>query len=224
MRFAALLDQEGLDITWQLPSGTRSEAIDEDTARAMYRSGCRNLSYAPESGSPAVLTRIKKKVDLQRMVRSMRSSIRHGLNIKANIILGFPGETHREVFETLGFLARMAMAGVHDLSISPFSPYPGCELFDELRKSGRVGTLDDEYCWTLMSYTDLSTSVSYSEHVSDRALSTYRLTGMALFYVVCYLARPLRLLRTMRNLLTKQHESRLEMSLHDLAMRLGHRP
>ena len=42
-------------ITWQLPSGTRSEALDEPVLRAMYRSGCRNVTYAPESGSERTL-------------------------------------------------------------------------------------------------------------------------------------------------------------------------
>ncbi len=218
--FGTMLLDEGLKITWQLPSGTRSEAIDEEVAKMLYASGCRNLSYVPESGSPAVLKRIKKKVQLDRMELSMRQSIRSGLNIKANIILGFPGETHREVWQTFRFLARMAVLGVQDMSISPFSPYPGSELFDDLTKAGKITKMDDEYYWNLASYTDITKSVSYSQHVSNRWLSFYRITGMLMFYVLCYLARPLRFFRTIRNLITKQHESRLEMSLHDLMVRL----
>ena len=34
------------NITWQLPSGTRSEAIDEDVCPLLYESGCRNMNYA----------------------------------------------------------------------------------------------------------------------------------------------------------------------------------
>ena len=62
LEFCRLLDARGLRITWQLPSGTRSEALDEPVLRAMYRSGCRNVSYAPESGSERTLEAIKKKV------------------------------------------------------------------------------------------------------------------------------------------------------------------
>src|SRR6201999_3016153 len=43
--------RRGVKITWQLPSGTRSEAIDAEVVGWLERSGCRNLSYAPESGS-----------------------------------------------------------------------------------------------------------------------------------------------------------------------------
>ena len=52
------------------------------------------MSYAPESGSPEVLKRIKKVVKLDRLAsigRSARSAA--GLNVKLNIIMGFPDES-----------------------------------------------------------------------------------------------------------------------------------
>src|SRR6476620_3967712 len=49
-----------MKFTWQLPSGTRSEAIDDEVSRLLYASVCWNMSSAPESGSPEVLKRIKK--------------------------------------------------------------------------------------------------------------------------------------------------------------------
>ena len=84
-------------MTWQLPSGTRSEAIDAEVARLLYRSGCRNLSYAPESGSPEVLEQIKKRVKIPRMLESMRDCTREGLSLKVNIIAGLPDEEPRHV-------------------------------------------------------------------------------------------------------------------------------
>jgi len=220
VEFCRKVIDSGLDFTWQLPSGTRSEAIDDEVAELLFASGCRNLSYAPESGSPAVLERIKKKIHLGEMLTSMRASIRHGLNVKANIILGFPGETHKEAWESLWFCVRMAVAGVHDMSISPFSPYPGSELFNDLQRDGRIPELTDDYFISLAVYTDLFSTVSYSEHIGNRSLGFYRLFGMALFYGVSYLVRPWRLVRTIRNVFSEQQESRLEMSLRDLVFRL----
>ncbi|MDG2033960.1 MAG: radical SAM protein, partial [Rhodospirillales bacterium] len=60
--FCRKIEERGMNFTWQLPSGTRTEAIDGEVASLLYRSGCRNMSYSPESGSPAVLKRIKKKI------------------------------------------------------------------------------------------------------------------------------------------------------------------
>ena len=220
VQFCQHIINSGLKFSWQLPSGTRSEAIDDEVAKLLYASGCRNLSYAPESGSPAVLKRIKKKIHLGEMLASMRASIRNGLNAKANIILGFPDETHGEVWESLLFCVRMAVVGVQDMSISPFSPYPGSELFDQLRREGKIEKLSDNYFISLAVYTDLFSTISYSQHISDRALGFYRLFGMTLFYGTNYLVRPWRLFRTIKNVFSAQQESRLEMSLRDLVFRL----
>lgn len=216
VEFCQLVLERGLRFTWQLPSGTRSEALDAEVLGLLHAAGCRNLSYAPESGSPAVLARIKKRVDLDRMTASMRAAVRAGINCKANIILGFPGETHREVLQTLRFCVKVAALGLHDLSVTPFSPYPGTELFDELVAAGRLGPFDDGYFLSLLSYSDLTTTVSWSEHVGDRALGRYRVAGMALFYGVSFLCRPWRAVGVARNVLLREtQESRLEMTLRD---------
>ena len=46
-----------MKITYQIPAGTRSEAIDFDVASKLYQSGCKNITYAPESGSPKKIGR-----------------------------------------------------------------------------------------------------------------------------------------------------------------------
>lgn len=215
VEFCQLVIASRREFTWQLPSGTRSEALDAEVLQLLWRSGCRNVSYAPESGSPAVLQRIKKRVDLVRMKRSIRDAVRIGINCKANIIVGFPDETHREVWATIRFCAEVALVGLHDLSITPFSPYPGTELFDRLRCAGRVGHLDDSYFLSLASYSDLRRTVSMSAHISDRALGVYAFVGMAVFYGVSFLRRPWRALAVARHVISDTQESRLEMAIVD---------
>ena len=221
VEFCELMIARRIPVTWQLPSGTRSEALDPEVSRLLYAAGCRNVSYAPESGSARTLQRIKKKINLDRLERSMRGAVDSGLNVKANILIGFPGETHPDIRATLGFVLRMASLGVHDVSIWTFSPYPGSALFEELQRAGRIGAMDDEYFASLLSYSDLAGAVSFDEHVSSAALRRYRLAGMLLFYCASYLRRPLRVARTARNIVLRRYESRVEMSLANLATRLS---
>ena len=218
----AILDRR-MQFTWQLPSGTRSEAIDEEVTRLLYASGCRNMSYAPESGSPEVLKRIKKVVKLDRLEASVAGAVRSRLNVKLNIIMGFPNESRAELTQTVRFLARMAWSGVHDMSISLFSPYPGSELYHELRKSGRIPELSDEYFLSLCAYKDFSQSISYTDGLSPRVLNVYRILGFVVFYGLQYAVRPWRLVRLLQNLAQHRQESRLDKSLQDLAHRLGNR-
>lgn len=216
--FCGKIEERGMKFTWQLPSGTRSEAIDGEVARLLYRSGCRNMSYSPESGSPSVLERIKKKISTDAVIESIEASYQNGMNIKCNIIFGFPGETFREVMESYRFIVRMALAGAYDLSIWAFSPYPGSELFREISQS-RGMRLDDAYYDSLRSYADTSKTVSYSEHFSDRSLKSLRTIGVMLFYLTAWLRRPLRPFMIVWNLLNGRQESRAEMGISNVLRR-----
>jgi radical SAM superfamily enzyme YgiQ (UPF0313 family) len=223
VQFTHRILERKMVFTWQLPSGTRSEAIDDEVSRLLYESGCRNMSYAPESGSPEVLKRIKKVVKLDRLESSVIGAVRNGLNVKLNIIMGFPNESRQELGQTVRFLARMGFAGVHDMSISLFSPYPGSELYHELRVSGRIPELSDEYFLSLGAYKDFSQSISYTKGLSPRILNMYRILGFLVFYGTQYLARPARMVRLFSNLLKRRQESRLDKSLQDLAHRIRNR-
>jgi len=218
-----LIDRQ-LNITWQLPSGTRSEALDGEVLSYLYRSGCRNLSYAPESGSPRVLKRIKKKVVPQRMIESMRTAVENGLNVKANIIFGFPEESHSDVWKSLLFIARMAICGANDVSVWTYSPYPGTEMYSELKEQGKIGDFEDDYFSSLLSYADLKNVVSWDDKLSARALKVYRVLGLVLFYAMSYTSNPMRLFRTLRNLINNQHESRMEMTLSIFLKRFSRPP
>jgi radical SAM superfamily enzyme YgiQ (UPF0313 family) len=224
LALCAALRRRGLKITWQLPSGTRSEAIDLEVARAMMAAGCRNISYAPESGSPATLERIRKKVRLDRMLASMRAAVSAGLNVKANLIVGFPDETPRDVAHTMAFAAQMAKVGVHDVSVWTFVPYPGSALFDGLLASGKLGPLDDDYYASLLSYSDLARARSYDDAIADEALQRYRWLGLGAFYGTSWALRPWRPVLTAARMVRGRYESRAEMSLASLVRRVRAKP
>lgn len=212
IEFCNLLIQRRLNITWQLPSGTRTEALDGMVTELLFKSGCRNISYAPESGSPQTLTLIKKKVNLDAMIRSMKASISNNINIKANIIIGFPHETMKNIVETYKFIIRMAITGVHDVSVWTFSAYPGSEIFDNLIKKDIINSeFSDNYFTSLLSYSDLSRAVSWNAYFSDKQLNYLRFLGLALFYFVSYVLRPFRLVKNIRNIIRHKPKSRLEM-------------
>ena len=200
-----------LNFTWQLPSGTRSEAIDEDVTPLLYKSGCRNLNYAPESGSERMLTSIKKKIKLSRMTKSFKSSVKAGINIKINIMIGFPDETHKDVLTTLWYLIKMSFVGVHDVSMGVFAPYPGSEIYSDLVKKGKIN--HNEKYWEELSYVDITFSKSYCENISSKSLLYYNWLGYFIFYTSNYIFRPIRIYKTLKNLIINKHESKGEKAL-----------
>src|SRR5262245_15024160 len=161
LAFCAELERRGLAITYQLPTGTRSEALDAEVLAALYRTGCRNICYAPESGSTETLARIKKKIKLERMVGSIRGATRTGIVVKANLMIGFPDETRRELWQTVRFGMKLAWLGVEDIPLFPFIPYPGTALYDSLRAKGTVPEMSNEY-FAQLGYGDLDSAQSLS--------------------------------------------------------------
>ncbi len=212
VEFCHLLESENLKITWQLPSGTRSEAIDEEVAELLYRSGCRSMNYAPETGSVEELKRIKKRCDLGRMLTSIRGSHCAGIQIKVNFVFGMPGQTWNDVRQTFKFFTKLAWVGVDDIACFPFSPYPGSELFLQLSEKGAV-SLDEEYFISLMGYTDIPKSISYADAISSRQLVWLNITGMMFFYGVSMVLRPWRFFNLVFGLLFKRNSSKLTMAM-----------
>ncbi|HVN64005.1 MAG TPA: radical SAM protein [Candidatus Binataceae bacterium] len=219
LSFCRQIEERGMKFTWQLPSGTRSEALDSEVCQALYRSGCCNLTYAPESGSPAVLERIKKRVHLDKLLSSIRAAEIAGIVTSATIIFGFPDQSRWECWQTVAFMARMALAGVYDVHAFIFIPYPGSELFNRLRESGELAKLDEEYFLSLLSMFALATPVSRCLKISNRELGALRFLGLLTFYGVQYTRRPWRLARLFYNIVSKRQESYLDKTLGDLIQR-----
>jgi anaerobic magnesium-protoporphyrin IX monomethyl ester cyclase len=211
--FCGELMRRKLDITWQLPSGTRSEALDEEVMQLLAQSGHRNLVYAPENGSEQVLKAVKKKVNLRAMLKSIRSAVRHGISVKLNMVFGFPTETRRAMLQSYVFLARAAWIGVDDIGVAVFIPYPGSQLFRELRQSGDIPDMNDDYYYSLISMSDARNIRSYSSHLTNRELIACKFFAYAWFYSLNYIFRPQRLVQMAWHLYRGKHRTRMEKGL-----------
>jgi anaerobic magnesium-protoporphyrin IX monomethyl ester cyclase len=209
IEFCQKLLAEGIQLKWSLPSGTRSEALDEETLSYLRWTGCNYLCYAPESGSPQTLTLIKKKVNLDRITESMLAAKRVGLVLRANLIVGFPEERREDIFQTFRYGLKLAARGVDEVSMNVFSPYPGSEIFSKMVAAGKV-VLDDAYFLRLMSnYTDYTKMdlITFNADMSTRELALWRAAFMPTSYLLGYLLYPARILRTIRNVFFDSHEA-----------------
>lgn len=194
LEFAAALRARELHVAWQLPSGTRSEAIDREAAAAMAAAGCTNLCYAPESGSPPELTRMKKRVDPERLLRSVRDASELGIATHASIIVGMPEQDFGDVRRTARYIARLARAGLHSLSVIVFAPYPGSEAYAQLEAAGRI-VIDEAYVYGSLLRSAGGTR-SVHPRWSRRRLLTTQLGLLGWFFAVQYATRPTRLVHT----------------------------
>ena len=209
------------NVTWQLPVGTRSESLDEETLQALYDTGCRFIKYAPESGSERSLNMIKKRVKLNRLNQSVKAANKIGHTTSLNFIIGFPHETLVDCLKTIFFGIYSALRfGVSDINYAVFVPYPGSELFESLRKEEKI-EVNDNYFKTLHMQFDITTSESFCNNVSGKMLRVIRFLGFLLSYATIYISRPKRILTLLKNIFKEKFfaTNLLEQRVYDIYRR-----
>ena len=125
--------------------------LDERVANALKSAGCTILKMGIESGSP----RVRKEV-LQRpmsdndIFETVRLAETAGLHSSGFVMVGLPGETHEERWETVDLLARLEIGRFRS---SMFYPFPGTGAF-KLSVDG--GFIDPEKVERLTDFTESS--------------------------------------------------------------------
>lgn len=215
--FCGELESRGLRITWQLPSGTRSEAIDSEVCAMLAATGCKNLAFAPESGSQQIRDAVQKRVKLEHLLAAVRAALENRLSLSCFFVIGLPQETRATLRETLGLVRRLALMGVHDVGVAKFVPYPGSVLFRELLAAGRVEMSDAFYLSPIDLYGGGGVQTSYAPALSPRQLHRWMIRLYVNFYVLSFLRRPWRTLRTLiRAAMSGREETRYAKWLMDM--------
>lgn len=95
--------QDQLRVSWGGMMFIREQMTDALFAK-LARSGLTNVLFGLESGSPAVLSRMRKRVRLDTAERVLASCHHHAIRTTVSVIFGHPGETEAEFHESLNFL------------------------------------------------------------------------------------------------------------------------
>ena len=123
-----------LDFSFIWQCETRIGQLSREDMEIMYDAGCRGLLIGVESGSPAVLDRIKKNYDIKKMNETFHNAREVGIEIKPMIIFGFPDETQDDIKQTIHACFRM------NAEVAPnfFLAIPRTSLYNQLLSSRRI--------------------------------------------------------------------------------------
>jgi radical SAM superfamily enzyme YgiQ (UPF0313 family) len=179
--FCNELLERNLDITWQLPSGTRSEAIDEEVADLLRRTGMINMAYAPESGSEETRQLVKKKMNVDRLFESIRAAVTADLNVSVFIVVGFPHDREEHLRENFPFLDELAAIGITDIAIAFYMALPGTQIFNSLYDNGKI-TIDRTYFRHILASTSLWSTSTYCEELTPFQLTRWKFRLFRRFY------------------------------------------
>jgi len=112
---------------------TRVNLVTKDMLIHMKKSGCWQVLYGLESGDPQMLKRLGKGTTVQQNIRAVRWAHKAGLSVRADFIVGTPGETRKSIRKTLNFAKKLNMDFAH---FNKFTPYPGTTLYEQLLVKG----------------------------------------------------------------------------------------
>lgn len=116
--------------------------ISGDVVALMKSAGCHLIGFGVESGSPAILNRIKKRITPEQVHDSIRLCRLNGIRSKAFIMVGLPHETDEDFRMTLDLCLR---ARPDFLTVSTFIPLPGSEIMNEFPESTSHGLPSENY-------------------------------------------------------------------------------
>jgi len=211
-----------LDITWQFPSGTRCEVIDDEVAELLRLSGGRHLAFAPESGSERTRKLVKKRMSEEGLLDAVRASVRHGLNITIFFVIGFPHDTKEDLRETARLARRLALMGVDDIAIGFFFPIPNTELYAYLAEKGRVDHSDRCLMTPIFANDEkLRPENNYCENLSARQLTWMKYRILLNFYPFSFAAHPTKAFRVLANVVRGRETRKLETWLVELKRKIG---
>jgi len=120
-----------LVMPWTCPNGIRVDTVDDEVVDAMKASGCYSISFGLETGSRKELERMNKRLDLDKAVNTINSIVKKNIQVNGFFILGFPGETREDIYETMKLANELPLTRAHFML---FTPLPGCEAFDRISK------------------------------------------------------------------------------------------
>jgi len=159
MSFCEALERSGLKVMWK--AFGRINLTDEETMRAMERTGCVELRYGIESGSDRILEKTKKGFTAAEATEVVGRAVNIFRRVDCFYVWGFPFETMEDFHQSLFQMIAFRMMGARILP-SLLCLLPQTEIF---REEGLADKL--EFCRELFpEYMITGHEVSHSGHVS----------------------------------------------------------
>jgi radical SAM superfamily enzyme YgiQ (UPF0313 family) len=111
-----------LPVLFSTPNGVRLDALDHELLSLMKQAGWYVVHCGIESGSDRILKKIKKATTTDAIKNSIDLIHTHHLPVAAYFILGLPGETQKDIEQTIQF---SRSCGVEWAQFACFLPIPG---------------------------------------------------------------------------------------------------
>lgn len=172
--FCNRLIEKNLGISWTCPNGMRMDTLNDEIVSLMKKSGLYAVSIAIESGSDKIREDMAKDLKTETIIEKVNLLRKHGLEIIAFFIVGYPGETEKDIEDTIKFACSLDLKRA---TFSAFKPFPGTPVYDELVKKGEMKDIKD---WSRFSLDKIAWA---PKGISEKKLKNLRRKAFLRFYL-----------------------------------------
>lgn len=138
-RAIALFDgmvRRDLRLTWDATNGVIAASCTPEVVQAMAASGCIALNIGMESGNPEILRQVKKPGTVANFLAA--AEVLRGfeqIHARIFLMLGFPGETMRQINDTINVARTMDLDWC---GITVLQPLPNTPIYDAMVAQGLI--------------------------------------------------------------------------------------
>jgi len=129
-KFLSLIFKEKLEKKISWVTNIRTDYADYETFRQMKKAGCWQVVFGIEFGTDEMLKRVNKggQASVETSQRAVQAAAKAELVADGHFILGYPGETLKQIDKTIDLALSLPLTFVHFYAASPF---PGSQLYQE---------------------------------------------------------------------------------------------
>ncbi len=132
---------------------TRAERLNEGILKMLKEMGCFRIWIGAESGSQRIIDAMDRRVSVEDVREKIKLTQQYGIEAGTFIMIGYPGETQDDIFETVNHLK---LAPPDQFTITLAYPIKGTGLYEEIAED-IVETPE----WTTSTDRDINFKRSY---------------------------------------------------------------
>ena len=140
IKLCQLIRKHKVDLDWMCEG--RVNQVSGEMLREMQRSNCRILCYGVESANQRILDYYKKGITPAQSLNAVKKARKAKIPfILGSFVVGAPGETFREIYNTLKFAQKL------DIDVPVYNllgTMPGTDIWDEMVEKN---ILDEDKYW-----------------------------------------------------------------------------
>jgi radical SAM superfamily enzyme YgiQ (UPF0313 family) len=142
---------------------TRAERLNDEILQLLKEVGCFRIWIGAESGSQTIIDAMDRRVDVNQVKKVIQDTNAMGIETGTFIMLGYPGETEKDIEETIQYL-KEANPTLYTITVA--YPIKGTSLYNEIEHK-----ITQQPDWETSTDRDIDFERTYSRKYYQYAVS-----------------------------------------------------